>query len=464
MKTLTAILCLLLPAVTFGQGNTDTLSKIIEEGKSRNRTLRTLEHICYQFGPRLTGSSSLTRACNWAVDHFKELGLQNVHLQQWGEIPVGFQRGERQVGRMVEPTFRRFQFTTRSWTAGTDGLVRAGAVMMPSDVASVTSSPNQYRGKWVVDLRRASNQQPNQQARNAMTAALRDAGAVGQVWGSQDELVRTSGSWAGLSWDNLPKDVIVTVRRSDHDAILENLSANKEVVLEFELENIWEQGPVPVYNVIADLVGTEKPDEIVIVSGHLDSWDGPGTLGVSDNGTGSAVTIEAARILIAAGAKPKRTIRFILWTGEEQGLHGSRWYVQNRPEELPKIQAILVDDSGTNYNSVLSGLESMRPMLEQSIAGLNEAFPDMPTSVRVVQSMRGGGGSDHAPFVQNGVPGFFWGKQGVASYQYIWHTQNDTLAGAIHSYLVKSSTAMAVVAYNLASAPELLPRVPTGGQ
>ncbi|MCW5946495.1 MAG: M20/M25/M40 family metallo-hydrolase [Fimbriimonadales bacterium] len=462
MKNLTALLCLLLPIVGFGQGEADVLAKIIDEGKNRNQTLRTLEHICVQFGPRLTGSSNLTRACNWAADNFRRLGLENVHLQQWGEIPVGFRRGERQIGRMVAPEFRNFQFTTRSWTAGTAGLVRAPAVLMPTDAATVTSNANQYRGKWVVDLRRAQNQQPNQQARNAMTAALREVGAAGQVWGSQDELVRTSGSWSGLSWDNLPTDVIVTVRRSDHEAILANLNANKEVVLEFELENIFEPGPVPVYNVVADIVGTEKPDEIVIVSGHLDSWDGPGSMGTCDNGTGSSVTIEAARILMAAGAKPKRTIRFILWTGEEQGLHGSRWYVQNRRDELPKIQAVLVDDSGTNYNSVLSGLESMRPQLEQAIQGLNEAFPDMPTSVRVVQSMRGGGGSDHAPFVQNGVPGFFWGKQGVMNYQYIWHTQHDTLAGAVNSYLIKSSTAMAYVAYNLACAPELLPRIPTG--
>src|SRR5690606_35229748 len=144
----------------------------------------------------------------------------------------------------------------------------------------------------------------------------------------------------------------VEVRRSDYDAMNSRLADGEEVHVAFELNHTFIEGPIPCYNTIGEIPGTERPDEVVIVSGHLDSWDGPGSQGTVDNGTGSSVTIEAARILMAADAKPKRTIRFILWTGEEQGLLGSRAYVESlSDEEKAKISAVFVDDSGTNRES-----------------------------------------------------------------------------------------------------------------
>jgi Zn-dependent M28 family amino/carboxypeptidase len=174
------------------------------------------------------------------------------------------------------------------------------------------------------------------------------------------------------------------------------------------------------------------------------------------------VALEAARLLMKVGAKPKRTIRFIMWTGEEQGLHGSRRYVEMHRDSLDKISAVLVDDGGTNYSGGLVCIESMQPMLAQAISGLNEAFPDLPITIRVVPTMPRGGGSDHAPFNQAGVPGFFWTETGVANYTYIHHTQHDSLPAAIERYLVQSSVAAAVTAYNLACADTLLPRQPRG--
>jgi carboxypeptidase Q len=203
----------------------------------------------------------------------------------------------------------------------------------------------------------------------------------------------------------------------------------------------------------------------VIVSGHLDSWNGPGSTGTIDNGTGSSVTLEAARILMAAGAKPKRTIRFILWTGEEQGLLGSKSYVERNGDQLDKISCVLVDDGGTNYEGGLGGTDAMLPMLANATAPINNVFYS-ETDGRYLnvnlhstgERLSGGGGSDHASFNAVGVPGFFWDEVGRADYGYGWHTQYDRLDQAIPEYLMQSSTCAAVTAYNLACAPSLLPR------
>ena len=229
----------------------------------------------------------------------------------------------------------------------------------------------------------------------------------------------------------------------------------------FNIENIFVKGPITVGNVIADIPGSEKPDEYVIVSGHLDSWDGPVSEGACDNGTGAMATMEAARILATCHAKPKRTIRFILWTGEEEGLLGSAAYVREHKNEWDKISVCLVDDSGTNYDSGITCLESQQPFFADAIATMNKAFPDMQQSLntsRPAGPRRGGGGSDHASFSAVGVPGIFLRKAGRQNYMVIWHTQNDRLDQVIPEYMRLNATNMAVLGYELGCAEKLLPR------
>ncbi|MCC6402578.1 MAG: M20/M25/M40 family metallo-hydrolase [Fimbriimonadaceae bacterium] len=456
MKQPLMLAALLLSSLGQSQGNPEIVAKVIELGKSGNQTRAHLEYLCEQIGHRLTGSSNLQRACDWTAAKFKEFGCQNVHLEQWGEIPVGFDRGSRHTGRMVSPKPRNFEFTTRSWTAGTGGLRSGGVFEEPTTVEALAKAAP--KGKWMMMLPRQGDGLPTKEVRDAVLAGARAAGILGTVAASRNELVITSGSWENLDFANLPTNVDITVRKSDFEAVTEAMKEGAKPVLEFNLDQKFVKGPIPVYNVIAEIPGASKPDEVVIVSGHLDSWDGPGSQGTCDNGTGTMVALEAARLLMAAGAKPERTIRFILWTGEEQGLWGSRKYVEAHTAELPKISAVIVDDGGTNYCGGLVGIESMKPMLEQAIAPLAEAFPDLPMTIRAQEKMPQGGGSDHASFNRAGVPGFFWNETGVADYTYIHHTQHDKLEGAINRYLVQSSVASAVTAYNLACAPTMLPR------
>ncbi len=444
-----------------GQADPATIEKIVDEGKNRNQVVQHLTYLTKKIGPRLTSSPQLQKACEWTERKFKEFGCQNVHLEQWGVFPVGFDRGKKQIGRMIAPDKVDFQFTTSSWSPGTRGLVRGLAIKEPESMEEFSKVKDKLKGAWVIvtkarQVRRRGDPPP---VPTETETAISGAGIAGRVFGSTNDLVITSGLYK-IEWGKLPTEVRVMVRKKDMDAILAGISSGKDVTLEFNLENKFIKGPRPIYNVVAEIPGTEKPDEIVIIGGHLDSWDGPGSEGAQDNGTGTMVALEAARILCKAEAKPKRTIRFILFTGEEQGLLGSIEYVKQHTSETDKISAAFVDDGGTNYEGGVSCIASMESMLKEAIEPASKAFPEMPMSIGVVAAMRQGGGSDHASFNAVGVPGFFWSELGRGNYGFVHHTQNDRLETAIPEYLVQSSTNSAAAAYVLACSPTLLPRAP----
>jgi carboxypeptidase Q len=434
---------------------TDTLLRVIDEGKNRSQTMKHLTYLCEEIGPRLTGSSRLERANYWVAEQFKAFGLENVEVRQWGELPVRFDRGPS-TGRMVSPVERQFEFTTRSWSAGTEGPLEGKVIAEPATEEGLDAIADQLKGAWI--LRKPGSQTSPFESR------LESAGINGYIQPAQGETVTTGGvrGIMQLEIEKISPIVTTFVRRSDYDAINSRLADGEEVVVEFNLEHKFTSGPIPLYNTIGEIRGTELPDEVVIISAHLDSWDGPGSQGTVDNGTGSSVTIEAARILAAAGVKPKRTIRFILWTGEEQGLLGSRAYVESlSDEERAKISAVFVDDSGTNQQSSLTCAAPMEAMLRQAIAPMNYAFSEVPIQLNVQPRMpTRGGASDHASFNAVGIPGFFWGKSGTASYRYAWHTQNDRLDQAVPEYLVKNATVSAIAAFVLSEAETLLPRPP----
>ena len=239
----------------------------------------------------------------------------------------------------------------------------------------------------------------------------------------------------------------------DHYALLWRLAnrpAPAKTRVEVEVTNKFIPGPVTVYNTVGEIRGSEKPDEFVVVGAHLDSWDlGQGT---TDNGTGSCVVLETARILAKSGVKPKRTIRFVLFTGEEQGLYGSKAYVQKHKDELPKISLCLVHDTGTGKVVAIGtqGREPVKPILEAELASLKEL------GLKEI-NLRGMGGSDHQSFEAAGVPGFAV-QQDMSEYRLTHHSQSDTLDKAKEADLIQGAQVMAVTAMRVANLPELLPR------
>tara|TARA_R110000868_G_scaffold411617_1_gene705990 strand:+ start:56668 stop:58764 length:2097 start_codon:yes stop_codon:yes gene_type:complete len=362
------------------------------------------------------------------------------------------------------------------------------SVTIDGDNAAGKSVSTSSGSEYPVEFKRADSKAISdeelaaQDEIDALTAVLAENPA-GFISSSKDERVWTTSAndWANREISDYPIDAEVNVRQSDYDFITARLHEGLDIEVEFDLNHKLTAGPIPTYNVIADIPGTEFPDEVIIISAHIDSWDGPGSKGAVDNGTGSAVVTEAARIIMESGVKPKRTIRIALWGGEEQGLLGSKAYVNSlSEEELSKISAAFVDDGGTNYQGGIPAADFMVEYLARASSDTNGIFfsqtdydnamhdedPDndehagyldvniRPTGGKIVTH----GGSDHASFNRKGVPGFFWDETGRANYSYAWHTQNDTFDQAIEEYLIQSATNMALVAFNLANAPALLPR------
>jgi carboxypeptidase Q len=474
--TLRRDLCLLLlPALSglsAGQGDPAVIARIVEEGKDNSHVWETLEHLSHEIGPRLTGSTGLAFANAWTRDEFRRLGLTGCRMVKWGEVPVRFDRGPC-VARMTAPTEREFEFTARAWSAGTEGLVQGRVVRMPTTEEEYVAVRDDLEGAWVLSessrRRRGrrdetEEEQAAREVREEIAERVGLAEIAGTITGSRNDLVVTGGSWTGVTMDDLPTDVSVQVRRSDYEAMEEALDAGEAVEVEVELAHYFTEGPFPVYNTVAEIRGSTRPEQVIILSAHLDTWDGPGTQGTQDNGTGSSVMLEAARILMAAGVRPERTIRFCLWTGEEQGLYGSRGYVEQlSEEERAGVTACLVDDGGTNYQGGLVCIASMAPMLDEAIAPVVEAFPELDIANSVQDRMPRGGASDHASFNRAGMPGFFWIEKGKGgeeekNYRFVHHTQHDTTRYAVRDYLIQSATCSAVVAYNLAQAETLLPR------
>jgi carboxypeptidase Q len=492
------------PAPRLPMGDPATIARIVDEGKNRNQVMQHLTYLCTEIGPRLTGSSNQERASRWTAEKFREFGLTNVEVWKWGEIATRFDRGPS-TGKVVAArtsgsgdeakttytSLRDLQFSTPAWTIGTQGPVRGPVVSMPRTEEEYDAVKDRLKGSWVLIRRQPSDARPGVRGARGgggVRADQRDdarkkvaeganpaslpieqrilfAGVNGFVSPSRDDRVWTGGApgWRTRTPEQYPPDIDISIRASDYDFINSRLADGEPIELEFDLPHTLTAGPIPVYNTIAEIRGTTWPDEVVIVSAHLDSWNGPGSQGTTDNGTGAMVTLEAARILAAAEARPKRTIRFIHWSGEEQGLLGSRAYVAHLKEkgELDKISAVFVDDGGTNYEGGLKCTPAMVPMLAAATAPVTAAFPDMPVNIqpsdRLLRSI-GGGSSDHASFLAEGVPGFFWDEVGRADYGFGWHTQNDRIDLAIPEYLVQSSTCAAITAYNLACADTLLPR------
>lgn len=478
-RLLPCVLLLGLGQYASAQSDPAVLERILHEGKEHSQVWDTLTYMSEEIGHRLTGSAGLDRAKTWTRAEFERYGLENAHLRKWGDIPVRFDRGPSSV-RIIAPVERELEFTTRSWGAGTQGPVRAAVSAMPQTMAELEANADALSGRWILAEpqsrrrgRRSDETDEEKQARKeqrelrtAINEALGQLDIAGRLTGSSSDLVHTGAlsGWRELTMDALPDDVDVRITKSDYEVIAAALESGEEVIVEIDLDHHFSEGPFPVHNVVADIPGTERPEEVVIFSGHLDSWDGPGTQAAQDNGTGCSVMLEAARILMVAGVQPKRTIRFILWTGEEQGLFGSRAYVDSlSEEERAGISACFVDDGGTNYQGGVLCLESMKEMLDVAIAPLAAAFPELEMENTARPRMPRGGGSDHSPFNAVGIPGFFFKESGSGgregkNYSFIHHTQHDTLRYAVPEYLVQSATCSAVMAYQLAQADTLLPR------
>jgi carboxypeptidase Q len=438
---------------------TDPAQKIINASIANNRVMSHLKELCYNIGARPTGSPELQKAEKWALAKFKSFGYANAHLEKWADVPVGFQRGTHNSARMLKPTPMDIVFSTNCWMPGTNGPTKGRVVMMPTTIDDVAKLKAQLKGAWVLDDAKVGMRGPNISKEDPkVRQAIVDCGILGFVYGTPGENVWTHGTWKDKTFESHPTTVEIQVRHDNWQAMADSVTAGKETVVEFNVDNHWIKGPIEVHNVIAEIKGTEFPDEIVVLGGHLDSWNSPGSQGANDNGTGSSSTLEAARLIMKSGVKPKRTIRFILFSGEEEGLLGSAEYVKQHANELDKISMCIVDDGGSNYESGASGYASWEPFFTHSFELMTKAFPDMPMAFHPAEKYDASGGSDQASFWAKGIPSVFMGKAGKQKYLHIWHTQFDRYEEAFPEYLKQVATSMAVVSFDIANAPTMMPR------
>ena len=456
--------------------------KILAEIRDHNEIMRNLEYLSDVIGARLTGSENLKKANDWTRQKFADYGVENPHLEAW-TIAHSWTRGTAR-GRIVSPAEHPIVIASYGWAPGTNGAVRGPVVYVK---AEAPEDLQQYKGKLkgavVITheptlLPPADTPQPNPELVPYDDPYLlmhpRHPGERAMEWGperrrmiqAQAEFFAREGVAAALT-DSAKPDGLLTMTgvggrgysigripmafiSSESYSLIWRLLGRGPVEVELEITNTAGEKPMDVYNTVAEIRGSEKPDELVVLGAHLDSWDlGTGT---TDNGTGSMVVLEAARALEKLGLKPKRTIRFALFSGEEQGLNGSRAYVEAHHAELLKTSAALIHDTGTGRVISISLMRNYqdREVMDQVVAPLH-ALGLLELSERWMT------GSDHASFDEAGVPGFFC-IQEPAQYYQTHHSQADTFDQAQEADLVEGAQVMAVWAYNVAQLPELLPR------
>src|SRR5438132_1969000 len=358
-----------IPVDTTGVG---TLS---DQGMTKSQVMQNLQYLSDIVGPRLTGSPAVRQANDWTLRKFQEYGLDG-HLEPWN-FGGTWERGAMWV-RMTAPRAHDVVAASWAWAPGTNGKVVRGPVVRidASSAESLEANKAKVKGAFVMlrapsfvwnndgqPMSAVATQRMRDQFRgafgppSAMDSArrahiqqfntdqpflLRNAGALAIVLdgGKEQDLLNMSGSPTRVL--PLPQVVVAHEEYALFDRLL---AAGVTPRLEANIQNTLNmKDSVPQWNTVAELRGSERPGQVVIVGAHLDSWD-LGT-GATDTGTGSIATMEAARIIAQSGLKPKRTVRFILFTGEEQGLIGSRKYAEAHAADADSVQAVIVLDNG----------------------------------------------------------------------------------------------------------------------
>jgi hypothetical protein len=454
--------------------NDALVARIVEEGTQRSHVAQDLSYLLDVIGPRLAGTPGMQRANDWTQQKFREYGMDRTELERF-KFGVGWTRGPMTL-RMLTPQQREMIGVSWAWAPGTNGPTAGNVVYVDARTRSEFDRrfAGKLRGAWVLvgpstplmnpdgpmtrtDSSRLDSLRRSQLARNddearylqIRAALLVQEGIAGAIrdGGKEFGLLTMSGSPTAV----LPYPMIV-ISTEDYTQLERLAQRGEPTRLEGDIKNTFTQGSIDQFNTVAEIRGTEKPDEVVLVGAHLDSWDL--STGGTDNGTGAIAVLETARILKAAGVQPKRTIRFVLFGAEEEGLLGSQAYTEAHEKELDKFQAVLVLDNGTGRISgmALQGREDLREMWKSMLR---------PAAVLDGLFVRSGNktGTDHLAFLPFGVPSFNY-DQLTRGYQHTHHSQVDDFSHTVPADIAQAATIMAINAWQLADMREFLPRGP----
>lgn len=489
--TLLVTLVSLTPAAAQTFATDDpVLRGIWSEGMERSQTWELAQALMDSVGPRLTGTPGHEAGNQWLLDTYERFGIP-ARTEQYGTW-MRWRRGRTHVD-LVEPRVRSLDATTLAWTPGTGGtVVRGGVVALPPmtspadfeawlpsveghfvglSIPEPTCRPDEFwqrlaapesyaellerreatREAWNENLIRGGFDPRGMRTLFPLAQRLEQAGAVGiltsqwsdgwgvhRVFNGGTERVPT----LGLACEEY--GLVHRLAEEDQGPILEVMSDNEFL------------GEGPVFNVIAELPGSERPEEYVVLSAHFDSWDGGS--GATDNGTGTVTMLEAMRILKQVYPNPRRTILVGHWGGEEQGLNGSRGFAADNPQVVDGLQALFNQDNGTfrvstmnssGFTAASANVASWLSRIPTEISRhIDLTFPGSPP----------GGGSDHASFVCYGAPAFGLSSARGDYSSYTWHTNRDTFDKLVFPELRTNAVLTAMLAYLASEDPEFTPR------
>jgi hypothetical protein len=417
-----------------------------------------MQYVAYQWltelsddiGPRVTGSPAARKAVAWGVDRMQSIGLSNVHTEQW-TLSKGWTRGTA-TAELITPVHRALYVSAMGWTGSTSGSVEAEVV--PANLLKLDDlmrASAQLRGKIVVmtvDGVLPTNAGPVFVKYCQFAKEAQKAGAVavigGQSGGMKEQGMHLTHT-GGLSCAGEFSMPVLSIAAEDQGQIERLLTHGQSVRLRLNVQNTFTSGPVPSDNVVGEIQGHEEPEQIVVVGAHLDSWDL--ATGATDDGTGVCTVLAAAAAIQTSGVQPRRTLRFVLFTGEEQGDQGSKAYTQQHAAELQNhVAAILIDSGqGPIFDVDLGRTDLMAPF---------EPFAKALRNFRELKLReRASFGTDSGSFVLVGLPGMTF-QQDSPEYKFTIHSAADTLDTVRPEVLAQNATIMAMTAFWLADRPE----------
>ncbi|KAI9437358.1 peptidase M28 [Russula earlei] len=482
------LLALALPG-TFAQGRRETgpdsapkdsvVEAILQEENNHSQ-LRLLAHQLFDsIGPRLVGTPQMDAARDWALAKYKSWSIP-AEAQNWG-VWRGWERGISHID-MISPRVRTLEATQLAWCPSMGNkTVTAGLVILPdlADSAAYAAWMPSVKGKFVMvsmlqptgrpddnwdqfgtpqsiqkmkDQRKEITDNWNARIKKSgyttrtLPVALEKAGAVGIVssyWSAGFGVDKIFGAYTKTT----PS---IDIMQEDYGLLYRLVESGADPKISVHVES-KERGVVPTFNVVAGIRGTEKPNEYVMLSAHFDSWDGGS--GATDNGTGTLMMMEAMRILQKVYPHPKRTILVGHWGSEEEGLNGSRAFVEDHPDTVSHLQALFNQDNGTGRVINTSG-QGYLHAYEYLTRWLSKVPSNIRDSVKTTfPGMPGGGGSDFASFDAVGAPGFSLGALNWSYFNYTWHTNRDTYDKLVFDDLSNNVMLVAILAYMASEDP-----------
>ena len=475
------LLVVFLAAFTL-QAQDKVTRSVLELGRNDNRTMEHADYIARNIGGRIVGSHMLHHAEDWVAGQFRSWGLE-VIVQEAVTIGVGFDRGPWS-GRMLSEDGMVLHFGTPAYTAGTRGPQKGRVYLEPKTQREFDRVKGALKGAWVLletgpanglaidasakaDSTRAALLEKGEEGSILFYRQMVDAGVLGFIRPAKApmQVLYNRAMCFDLTMDHLPRACDILLDEHQFEIIRRKVVDRQIFELEFDIRNHFFPGPMKYHNILGVIRGSKYPDEYVMMGSHLDAYDI--ATGSTDDGQGVCVTMEAARLLAASGAKPKRSIMFCIWTGEEYGLLGSKYFVEHKTVPWNKISNYFNRDGGPLAAVSVTVPPAMYDDFVKVCEPLTDYNPEIPFTVNKREGEpqprpTRAGGSDHAYFAMNGIPAISFRESDVFGYDFnyrdIWHTEDDLYDHLIPAYMEHSAVVQAVTAYGLANLDHLLSR------